>query len=94
MRQVMTQWQQIQSQKLQIQVSKTSIELQKKSLADARLKLKYGRSTAFEVTQLQNNLLQAETNLIGTEISYLNDITTLHQTMGITLDVWDIKLRY
>lgn len=93
-RQVMTQWEQIQNQKVQIKVAKNSIRLQKQSLEDSRLKLKYGQASAFEVSTLQNNLLQSQTSLIGTEVAYLNGISQLFQTLGTTLCQWNIKLRY
>ena len=93
-RQVMTQVQTIRSDWQQIQVSKSAVSLQAATLQAARLKLNYGRSTVFEVTQDQDLLLQQETSLVGTEITYLNDITGLQTIWGDTLNVWGVKLRY
>lgn len=93
-RQVMTQLQTIYSDWQQIQVSRSAVSLQTATLKAARLKLSYGRSTVFEVTQDQDQLLEQETSLVSTEITYLNDITTLHNIWGDTLDIWSIQLRY
>ena len=93
-RQVMTQLQSVRSDWQQIQVSRSAVGLQSATLKAARLKLNYGRSTVFEVTQDQDLLLQQETSLVGTEINYLNDITGLQTIWGNTLDIWNIQLRY
>ncbi|MCB1826847.1 MAG: TolC family protein [Coxiellaceae bacterium] len=93
-RRVMTQLQTIRSDWQQIQVSKTAVTLQAQTLKAAKLKLNYGRSTVFEVTQDQDQLLSQQTALVSTEITYLNDITALHKIWGDTLDVWSIQLRY
>lgn len=93
-RQVETQMQTIRSDWEQIKVSRNAVALQAATLKAARLRLNYGRSTVFEVTQDQDLLLQQETALVGTEITYLNDITGLQTIWGNTLNIWDIQLRY
>ena len=91
---VKNQWAAIQNQKQQIQLSASGEQLQKKTLSNAQLRLKYGKATVFEVNTLENNLLSARVDLISANINYLNDISTLYSTMGMTLDQWHIKLRY
>lgn len=94
MRTVMTQWQNIRNLRQQIHISREGLRLQEITLQNTKLKLKYGRAPVFEVNQLENQLLSARTDLISTEIDYLNGITQLYQTLGLTLDQWNIKLRY
>ena len=68
--------------------------MQEKSLQNARLQLKYGQSSVFEVNSLENQLLTQKISLIGYDIGYLNAVSTLYQTLGLTLDRRHIKLRY
>ncbi len=91
---VMTQLDAIHSGYKQIQIAQFAEMLQEKSLHNAKLKLKYGRTSMFEVTQLQSQLLSQQDSLISTEISYLNAITALYQTLGMTLYNWHIRLQY
>lgn len=91
---VMTQLTTIHNQYAQIRVAELAEQLQRKSLANAQLRLKYGRATMFEVNEMQTTLLTQQVNLIATKIAYLNAITALHQTLGMTLHHWHIKLRY
>ncbi len=85
---------QIHNQVQQIQVAISAVSLQEKTVSNAELKLKYGKATVFEVTQLQDQLLQQQTSLIGNKIQLLNSITDLDQTLGTALEKWGIKLRY
>lgn len=91
---VLSQWYGIYNLHEQIQIAKKALDLQEKTLQDAKLKLKYGKTSMFEVNTLETNLLQQQVNLISTKISYLNAIETLNQTLGITLERWHIKLVY
>ncbi|EKD91771.1 MAG: hypothetical protein ACD_29C00387G0002, partial [uncultured bacterium] len=93
-RQIMDQWDSIHNQYEQILVAEKALQMQEKTLQNAKLKMKYGRSSMFEVNTLETSLLTQQVNLISTKISYLNAITSLYQTMGLTLEKWHIKLRY
>jgi len=42
----------------------------------------------------QNQLLDAQNTLITAKIQYLDQLTSLEQILGTTLDKWNIKLRY
>ncbi len=93
-RNVMTQLETVKNQLQQVRISERTVKLQKQNLKASQIKFKYGKSTAFEVTQIQDQLLQQETSLVGSKIQYLNNVTDLYQTLGITLDKWDVQLRY
>jgi len=91
---VVTQIAAIQNLKQQIKIAELQVTLSKKSLSNARLRLQYGQSTIFEENSLVTSLLSQQLSLVKTKISYLNTIETLYQTLGLTLDKWEIKLRY
>lgn len=93
-RQVITSVQNIKSLKEQINIGNLSLKLKKQTLTDARIKQQYGRTTVFIVTQIQDELLAQETNLISTKINYLNAISDFYNLLGVTLDEWHIQLRY
>ena len=91
---VMNQWDQIRNDQEQIKISEDGVILNEQTVKNSKLQLKYGKIPAFQLTTLEQTLLSSQIALISTKISYLNDITTLYQTLGITLDKWHIKLRY
>jgi outer membrane protein len=92
-RQVMTRLRTIRSDWAQIKVAGDGVHLQSETLKAAQLRLKYGRSTVFEVTQVQNTLLQQNMALVAAKMTYLNDITALYDLWGGTLKKWHIQLR-
>ena len=77
-----------------MRISERAVAMQEKTVANTKLKLKYGKTTIFEVNTLENELLSQKIALISTKISYLNAITTLYQTLGTTLKQWRVHLRY
>jgi outer membrane protein len=93
-RTVIDQWEAIKNQRQQVSIAELAVKLQQKTLDNAYLKLKYGKSSVFETNTLESSLLSQQTNLVGEKITYLNDATALYQTMGLTLDMWKIKLTY
>jgi len=93
-RTVIDQWEGIRNQRRQVEIAELSVNLQQKTLDNAKLKLKYGKTSVFETTTLETNLLSQQVGLIGEKITYLNDATDLYQTMGLTLDQWKISLKY
>ncbi|PNT89855.1 TolC family protein [Coxiella burnetii] len=93
-RNVTNQINQLHNQYAQIKVAEHGVELQRRTLENAQLKLRFGKTTVFEVNQLQDQLLEQETDLVAQRIEFLNAITDLDNTLGITLDKWGITLRY
>jgi outer membrane protein TolC len=76
----------------QIIVAERGITLKRQALADAKLKVKYGKGTIFEQAQRQDDLLDAETSLVSTKITYLNALTDFDDMMGKTLVVWHVEV--
>ncbi|MDP1574170.1 MAG: TolC family protein [Coxiellaceae bacterium] len=93
-RQVINQWLTVQNAYQQIHVAKVALDMQVKTLNNTKLQLKYGKSSVFEETTLETNVLQQQTSYVATEISYLNAVTALNQTLALTLDNRHVKLRY
>ena len=51
-----------------------------------------GRSSNFQVLSFENDLRNAENARLNALISYLNAQAELDQTLGTTLESWDISL--
>lgn len=73
--------------KKQVRLAKQSYDLEKK-------KRQAGISSALDVNNTQNQLIQAQSGLIGAKIAYLNQLSVLQRILGTTLEYWQIKLRY
>lgn len=84
----------LQSQYQQIKLAQEQVKLQILTVNNTRLKLKFGQSTVFELNTEQQNLINAQNSLLNTEITFENNLTSLYQYLGLTLDRWKIKLRY
>ncbi len=76
------------------ELAQKQVRLAEQSYALEKKKLQAGISTALDVNNTQNQLLQAQSGLIGAKIAYLNQLSALQRMLGTTLDYWDIKLRY
>lgn len=81
-------------QKQQIQQAIVARDLAQKSLDIAQKKLQYGLISTFETTSLRSKLINAQLQVLNSQISYLNALAALQQMLGITLDVWGINIRY
>ena len=77
----------------QIGVAQKSLELARQAVDIEKLKLNAGRSTTFQVQSLETNLRNAEVQLLGARIGYLNALTRLDLQLGTTLDTWQIALQ-
>ncbi len=83
----------IQSNKVAIKIARAAARQSQEVLNNSKLKLRFGKSTMFEVTTNQNNLLTAQTSLVNAEISYLQSVQTLHNKKSDTLAYWGVKMR-
>lgn len=76
----------------QVRLAGLSRELTRKKFEIETEKLKAGRSTNFQLVSFQNDLVTAENNELDSIISYLNALTSLERTLGITLDKWGVSI--
>lgn len=92
--QVLTFVQSLVFQQQQIVQAEAAVAYAQTALDVELKKLRFGRSTVFEVTQLRNDLTSAQLNLITQKITYVNTLAQFEQAVGITLEKWGIQLYY
>ncbi|OGO94000.1 MAG: hypothetical protein A3F10_00870 [Coxiella sp. RIFCSPHIGHO2_12_FULL_42_15] len=93
-RQITNEIQQIQNQILTLKSAEEQVKYQRESLQAIRIKYRFGRTTTFEMNQIQDQLLSQETSLVSNRVALINLIVKLNQDLGLTLEQWCIKLRY
>lgn len=77
----------------QVELARRATELSERQLEIEQERQRLGRgSTIFEVVNLQNDLAQARNAELDATINYLNALTRLDQTIGTTLDTWQVKI--
>jgi outer membrane protein TolC len=84
----------IQSLARRYELAQKQLHLAEQSYTLEKKKQQAGISSALDVNNTQNQLIQAQSGLIGAKIAYLNQLSALQRTLGSTLEYWDIKLRY
>lgn len=76
----------------QYQIARRAEELSQRKLDIEQEKLTVGRSSNFQVLSFENDLRMAQSARLAALISYLNAQAELDQTLGTTLQSWDIAL--
>nr|WP_245614213.1 TolC family protein [Legionella massiliensis] len=76
------------------QLAEKQVTLAEKSYELEKKKQQAGISSALDVNNTQNQLIQAQMGLISAKIAYLNQLSILDRILGKTLEHWRIKLRY
>lgn len=84
----------INSQARRYQLAEKQVKLAAQSYALEKKRLQAGISSALDVNNTQNQLIQAQAGLIAAKISYLNQLSALQRLLGTTLREWQIQLRY
>lgn len=85
---------QIASQIKQYELAKRQVDLAAQSYRLEKKKRAAGIASALDVNNTQNQLILAQMGLINAKIAYLNHVSALQQTIGMTLNAWHITLRY
>ncbi|MDR2091973.1 MAG: TolC family protein, partial [Azoarcus sp.] len=73
-------------------IARRACELSRRKLEIEREKLRVGLSGNFEVLTYEADLRSAETARINSLIAYHDSQAKLDQTLGTTLESWDIEL--
>lgn len=81
------------SQAKQYELAQRQLKLAAQSYELEKKKQDAGISSALDVNNTQNQLIQAQESLIRSKISYLNQVSALQRILGTTLNEWHIKLR-
>ncbi|MBW4681793.1 MAG: TolC family protein [Microcoleus vaginatus WJT46-NPBG5] len=76
----------------QVELAQRARELSERQLSIEQEKLKLGRAEIINVVNFQDDLAQARNAELAARIDYLNALTLLEQTVGITLDAWNITV--
>ncbi|MEQ4454432.1 TolC family protein [Kosakonia sp. YIM B13605] len=76
----------------QFEIAQRARDLSRRKVEIEREKLTAGRSSNFQVLSFENDLRNAENARLNALISYLNAQAGLDQTLGTTLQSWDISL--
>lgn len=84
----------LEAQRRQIVLAEENVKYAVKSLEVAQKKLKYGRSSMFEVTSLRQSLTVAQQSLLSEKINYLNTLSQFEQLQGTTLERWKLRVVY
>lgn len=84
----------IQSQVEQIKLARRQVKLAKESYQLEKKKQAAGIASALDISNTQNQLINAQNVLISAKIGYLNQITQLQKILATTNDVWKLKVRY
>jgi outer membrane protein TolC len=75
-----------------VRVAAVARELAERKLEIEKGKLQTGRTTNFAIVTFQNDVLRARLVEISAQISYLNSISSLDQTLGTTLATWGVRI--
>lgn len=84
----------IKSQAKQYELANRQVALAAESYALEKKKQQAGIASALDVSNTQNQLIQAQMSLINAKIAYLNQLSALQRILGTTLHAWKIQLRY
>ena len=76
------------------ELAKQAVVLQELNQTKLLARQKLGLISAFEVTQNQTTLNASKQQAVSSKIAYLNSLTQLYQDMGVTLDKWNIIVKY
>ncbi len=77
---------------LAVDLARRARELSAKQLEIEGEKLRVGRSSNFEYLRLQNDLVAARDRELAANVSYLDALTLLDQSVGTTLDTWGVSV--
>jgi len=76
----------------QYEIAQRALDLSRQKLEIEREKLQAGRSSNFQVISFETDLRNAENSHLNSLIAYLNAQAILDNTLGTTLESWDIDL--
>ncbi|MBD2743020.1 TolC family protein [Coleofasciculus sp. FACHB-1120] len=76
----------------QVQLAQQARQLAERTLEIEQEKLRLGRSAIFQVVSFQNDLVEARNRELDATIEYLNALTNLDQSVGTTLETWQVTI--
>ena len=76
----------------QAALARTARELVDEKTEIEKEKLRLGLSSNFRLVVFEDDLVAAENSELNAHIAYLNALTSLDETLGVTLERWNIEL--
>ena len=76
----------------QVGLASRASEVAARKLEAERQKLTLGLTTNFRVIVFEDDLVRAQTNELSANITYLNALSSLDQTLGTTLQTWGLEV--
>lgn len=77
----------------QVDLARRTRELSEQQFEIEKEKLKLGLSTNFQVSNYEEDLVQARNGEVDSVVAYLNALTSLDQTLGTTLETWKVDIK-
>lgn len=84
----------IQSLAKRFKLAEKQVRLAQESYALEKKKQQAGIASSLDVSNTQNQLIQAQNGLISAKIAWLNQLAALERLLGTTLKRWNIQLRF
>lgn len=91
---VSNQFHSLEDFRMQIQFSEHALKLQQETVRLAELQYNLGKISALDYSTQHKSLNTLAQSVIANKISYINALTQLTQTLGMTLDCFGVKIRY
>ena len=76
----------------QVALARTARELVDEKTEIEKEKLRLGLSSNFHLVAFEDDLVAAENSELDARIAWLNSLTSLDRTLGVTLERWNIEL--
>lgn len=86
-REIQLTWKEVQQSR-----SRTQLVAEQLAAEEEKLSLGLDNTSLTDIINFQNQLAQAQQNELGVLIEYLNALTQLDRSLGITLEKWDLNL--
>ena len=77
----------------QVGLAQRALELSERQFEVEKEKLNRGLTTNFQVSSFEEALVNARNGEVAAVIAYLNALTSLDATLGVTLDAWGVDIR-
>lgn len=75
-----------------LEIARQSRELAAKAVDDESFRFRSGLSSILNVARLEDGFVSAQTGELGALLGYLNAVTGLDETLGVTLQTWKVTL--
>ena len=82
----------VQVQLRRVELARQSRRLAERKLEIERIKLNAGLSSNFRLVRFEDDLVRTQNAEVDAVIAYLNAVTALDLTLGVTLDTWQIDI--